>query len=212
MINTSSKAFDVDVILIDNFDSFTYNLVNQISPLVNQVIVYRNNMSLEEISKKIDGNAKPVIIMLSPGPGTPNEAGITLDLIARYQGKTPIFGICLGHQAIIQSFGGTIDLARTVTHGKTSEIQIDESKFDERESRLFENLRSPFRVARYHSLAATNVPQELKIIAQAEGEIMAVAHASKRILGYQFHPESILTTKGDQLMKNSLRWLMGEQS
>lgn len=204
MTHDNNKTLNIDVVLIDNFDSFTYNLVNQITPLVNRVTVYRNNVSLGTISEKIKNNKNPIIIVISPGPGNPNEAGITLDVIKTYQNVVPILGICLGHQAIIQSFGGTIGFAKTVMHGKTSAIKLEQST-------LFNNLSSPFRVARYHSLAATRVPTELSVIAQVDDEIMAVKHVSKKILGYQFHPESILTTNGDQLMRNSLDWLMGKQ-
>jgi len=126
-------------------------------------------------------------------------------LIRTFQGKYPILGICLGHQSIIQSFGGTIGLAKSVMHGKTSNII-----FEKDENEIFHNLNSPFRVARYHSLAATLMPSELKTIAEIDGEIMAIRHESKKILGFQFHPESILTTQGDRLMKNSLAWLVSK--
>ena len=204
-INIESDALhkqQIDVALIDNFDSFTYNLVNQITPLVSSITVFRNNVPLKLISKTLAKNSNPSVIVLSPGPGNPNEAGITLELIKVFQGKFPILGICLGHQSIVQSFGGTIDLAKTVMHGKTSNIN-----FEKDEIKIFQNIKSPFRVARYHSLAATIVPPELNIIAQIEDEVMAVKHKTKKILGFQFHPESILTTQGDQIMKNSLAWL-----
>ena len=195
----------IDIVLIDNFDSFTYNLVNQLTPLVNSITVFRNNVPLSIISKTISDNINPSVIVLSPGPGNPDEAGITLELIKSLQGKHPILGICLGHQSIIQSFGGTIGLAKSVMHGKTSNIVFEKDQIG-----VFHNLSSPYRVARYHSLAATSMPAELITIAEIDGEIMATKHVSKKILGFQFHPESILTTQGDQLMKNSLTWLTGK--
>ncbi len=205
MIQTNNERLNVDVVLIDNFDSFTYNLVNQITPMVNQVTVYRNNVSIDYLRTKLDSNDTPTVILISPGPGNPDDAGITLELINMVQDKFPVLGICLGHQSIVQSFGGVVGLANNVMHGKTSNIELSQD-----EPRLFNHLNSPFRVARYHSLAATKIPEELITIAQVDGEIMAVKHVSKKILGYQFHPESILTTAGDRLMKNSLSWLMGE--
>ena len=203
MLATDNKSLNIDIILIDNFDSFTYNLVNQITPLVNSITVFRNNVSLSLISNVLTDNINPSVIVLSPGPGNPDEAGITLELIRTFQGKYPILGICLGHQSIIQSFGGTIGLAKSVMHGKTSYIV-----FEKDENEIFHNLSFPFRVARYHSLAATLMPSELKTIAEIDEEIMAIRHESKKILGFQFHPESILTTQGDRLMKNSLAWLV----
>lgn len=193
---------EIDVVLIDNFDSFSYNLVNQITPMVNNVSVFRNDIAITTVQKVIENSSNLTFILLSPGPGNPDEAGITLELIKRFSGKYPILGICLGHQAIVQAFGGTIGLASSVMHGKTSDIQ-----FDECETTLFKNLNCPFRVARYHSLTAASIPSELRVIAKIENEVMAVKHQSKKILGFQFHPESILTTQGTQLMKNSFKWL-----
>ena len=192
----------IDVVLIDNFDSFTYNLVNQITPLVNSITVFRNNVPLRLISDSLTTASRPSVIVLSPGPGNPDDAGVTLELIDVFQDKFPILGICLGHQSIVQAFGGSIHLAKSVMHGKTTNIN-----FEQDETKILKNVKPPYRVARYHSLAAATIPPELKIIAHIDEEVMAVKHRSKKILGFQFHPESILTTQGDQIMKNSLAWL-----
>ncbi len=194
----------VEIILIDNFDSFTYNLVNQLKPLVNQVKVFRNNVCLQQLADKEFNSEKQQIIVLSPGPGNPDGAGITLAVIEKYKGIIPIMGICLGHQAIIQSYAGTIGAAKSIIHGKTCDVHLDNN-----EQVLFAGLESPFRAARYHSLAATKVPSQLKIIATSQDDVMAVKHEKEKVLGFQFHPESILTPEGAQLMKQSLQWLLG---
>jgi len=191
-----------EIILIDNFDSFTYNLVNQLKPLVKKLTVYRNNTSLSQLVKIEFLQQSQKIIVLSPGPGDPNNAGVTLELIEKYKGLIPILGICLGHQAIVQSYSGTIGAAKDIVHGKACDIQLDKD-----ETQLFSGLNSPFRAARYHSLAATNVPKQLKVIATSDNEVMAVRHVKDKVLGFQFHPESILTPQGGKLMTNALQWL-----
>lgn len=193
---------NIQIILIDNFDSFTYNLVNQLKTLVKDVKVFRNNVSLEQLSNNELTQNKNTIIVLSPGPGNPNDAGITLDIIRRYKGKMPILGICLGHQAIVQSYSGTIGAAKQIIHGKTCDVLLDKD-----EAQIFGQLKSPFRAARYHSLAATKMPDELKVIATSDDDVMAVRHVKDKVLGFQFHPESILTPKGGQLLEQSLVWL-----
>lgn len=196
------------IILIDNFDSFTYNLVNQLSPLVNTLKVFRNNTSLEQLANNELGQStdNATIIVLSPGPGNPDNAGITLEIIERYKGKLPILGICLGHQAIVQSYQGVVGPARSIVHGKADDIH-----FCSDETQIFAGLETPFRAARYHSLVATKISDELKIIATAGKEVMAVKHKKHKVLGFQFHPESILTPKGTQLMKQSLQWLSAKE-
>lgn len=194
---------EVEVILIDNFDSFTYNLVAQLRPLVQSLKVYRNDISESELLQLVEQDQRKKVFILSPGPGSPNEAGITLSLLKRFAGKIPILGICLGHQSIIQNFGGTIGAAKSIVHGKAYDVKIDQE-----EQAIFGELESPFRAARYHSLAATKIPSNLKVIASTDSEVMAVRHIDFKILGFQFHPESILTPNGEQLLKNSLEWLV----
>ncbi len=196
----NSKSYEI--LLIDNFDSFTYNLVEQIRPLVKGVRIFRNNVVLNDFLLQVIDPEQKQILLLSPGPGNPQSAGICLDLIKELSQKLPILGICLGHQAIIEAFGGQVSSAQKIVHGKACEIQLDD------EEELFNGLANPFRAARYHSLAASQVPAELKVIARADEEIMAVKHQQAAILGYQFHPESILTTEGHQLMQQSIDWLI----
>jgi len=199
----TNKLSKYEIILIDNFDSFTYNLVNQLSPFVHKLKVYRNNTSLPQLNETVffDNNEK--IIVLSPGPGNPSDAGITLELIEQYKGKIPILGICLGYQAIVQSYSGKIGAAKEIIHGKTCDIRLDQN-----EAFIFDGLNSPFRAARYHSLAATQIPKQLKVIASSGNDVMAIKHLTDKVLGFQFHPESILTPQGGKLMKQSLQWLV----
>ncbi len=199
---TQNSLLNIEIILIDNFDSFTYNLVNQLRPLVKRLRIFRNNISLDIISEQILDQPTQQVIVLSPGPGDPSSAGITLPIIEKYAGHIPILGICLGHQAIIQSYQGTIGSAKTIIHGKACDITLDKSERD-----IFGELTSPFRAARYHSLAAIKIPEQLKVIATSEDEVMAVRHTTEKTLGFQFHPESILTPKGAQLIEQSLLWL-----
>jgi len=201
-MNSNNQLDQLEIVLIDNFDSFTYNLVNQLSSLVGKIKIYRNNYSFEQLVENELSNTDNKIIVISPGPGNPNGAGLTLKLIEQYKGKLPILGICLGHQAIIQSYSGVIGAAKEIVHGKACDINLDKT-----EIRLFGGLSSPFRAARYHSLAATKIPESLKVIATADNEVMAVRHQQDKVLGFQFHPESILTPQGAQLLRNSLIWL-----
>ena len=186
------------ILLIDNYDSFTYNLYHYLISAgdnigENDILVKRNNtISLEEIAK-----LSPKAVVLSPGPCTPNEAGICLDVIKKFKGQIPILGVCLGHQAIGQAFGG--DIIRThPMHGKISEIYHQQQN-------LFKNLPSPFKATRYHSLIIdkNTLPKNLSITAEtADGIIMGVADESLKIYGVQFHPESIATEHGQEIINN----------
>ena len=185
------------LLMIDNYDSFTYNLVQYLGELGEDVRVFRN----DEISVAEVAGMKPERIVLSPGPGTPNEAGITLSLIAELAGKVPMLGVCLGHQAIGQAFGGQVVRARRVMHGKTSQIE-------HRGQGVFRDLPAGFVATRYHSLVIANesVPDCLEVTARSEdGEIMGVRHRQLAVEGVQFHPEAILTEHGHQLLKNFLQ-------
>jgi len=184
------------ILMIDNYDSFTYNLVQYLGELGAEVSVYRN----DEISlEKIEG-LKPSRIVISPGPCTPNEAAITLPLIGRFAGKVPILGVCLGHQAIGQAFGGRVVRARQVMHGKTSRIRHDGKG-------VFEGIQDDFVATRYHSLVVerASLPDCLEISAESEdGEIMGLRHRSLPVEGVQFHPEALLTEHGHEMLQNFL--------
>jgi len=184
------------ILVIDNYDSFTYNLVQYLGELGEDVVVKRN----DEIDLNGIAELKPGHILLSPGPCTPNEAGITLDVIERFKGVIPIFGVCLGHQAIGQAFGGNVIRAERLMHGKTSPIHHQGES-------VFTGLPSPFTATRYHSLIVEreSLPDCLEITAEtAEGEIMGLRHKEYDVEGVQFHPESIITDYGHQILRNFL--------
>ncbi len=185
------------ILVIDNYDSFTYNLVQYLGELHQQPLVKRNDeLSLDEIEQ-----LKPDHILISPGPCTPNEAGISLALIDRFKGKIPIMGVCLGHQAIGQAFGGDVIRAPLMMHGKTSQIIHDGKS-------IFEGLPNPFTATRYHSLIVRRetLPDCLEISAETEdGIIMGLRHKEYAVEGVQFHPESIITQHGHQLLSNFLK-------
>lgn len=184
------------LLMIDNYDSFTYNLVQYFGELGEDVRVARNDeIALDDIER-----LRPDRICLSPGPCTPNEAGITLAVIERFAGRIPILGVCLGHQAIGQAFGGRVVRARTLMHGKTAPIEHTGAG-------VFAGLPSPFTAARYHSLAVQreSLPACLEVTAwTADGEIMGLRHTSLPVEGVQFHPESIATEHGHALLRNFL--------
>jgi anthranilate synthase/aminodeoxychorismate synthase-like glutamine amidotransferase len=184
------------VLMIDNYDSFTYNLVQYLAEIGAEVEVYRNDaITPAQIAAK-----NPSHIVLSPGPRTPNEAGVCLDVIHSLAGRIPILGVCLGHQAIGQAFGGRIVRAPRLMHGKTSPIHHDGKT-------VFSGMPSPFTATRYHSLIidSTGLPDVLEVSARtAEGEIMGVRHRQHLLEGVQFHPESILTEYGRDLLRNFL--------
>jgi anthranilate synthase component 2 len=185
------------LLMIDNYDSFTYNLVQYLGELGEDVRVVRNDeLTVDEIER-----LAPARIVISPGPCTPNEAGVSLAAIARFSGKVPILGVCLGHQAIGQAFGGKVVHAKTLMHGKVSPIHHSGKG-------VFRGLPSPFSATRYHSLAIErgSCPADLEITAWTEdGEIMGVRHRHLAVEGVQFHPESILTEHGHDLLRNFLK-------
>jgi para-aminobenzoate synthetase component II len=182
------------ILMIDNYDSFTFNLVQYLGELGEQLTVRRNDeITLQEIEEM-----NPQFLMISPGPCTPNEAGISMDAIRQFAGRIPIFGVCLGHQSIAQAFGGEVVRAERLMHGKTSEIYHDGKT-------IFQQIESPFTATRYHSLIVKKetLPDCFEISAwTAEGEIMAIRHKTLPIEGVQFHPESIMTSSGKQLLNN----------
>ena len=182
------------ILVIDNYDSFTYNLVQYFGELGEEVMVVRNDQKTIEELKAL----QPDYVVLSPGPCTPNEAGITLEAIQAFAGDVPIFGVCLGHQSIAQAFGGKVIRAERLMHGKTSPVNHDGSP-------LFSGIDSPFIATRYHSLIVEKetLPDLFEVTAWTEeGEIMAIRHRTLPIEGVQFHPEAIMTTSGKQLLRN----------
>jgi anthranilate synthase/aminodeoxychorismate synthase-like glutamine amidotransferase len=185
------------LLLIDNYDSFTYNLVQAFMVLGAEVLVYRNDAIDVEAARRLE----PTHLCISPGPGTPRDAGVSIAMIRAFAGQIPVFGVCLGHQAIVEAFGGEIVRAGRLMHGKTSTIEHDGRG-------LFAGLPQPCTVGRYHSLIAApdRLPAELEVSARtAQGEIMAVRHRKFDVEGVQFHPESVLTPDGPQLMANFLK-------
>jgi para-aminobenzoate synthetase component II len=182
------------ILMIDNYDSFTYNLVQYLGEMGEELKVIRNDQTSIQGIAELD----PKFLMISPGPCSPNEAGISLEAIKNFAGKTPIFGVCLGHQSIAQVFGGDVIRAERLMHGKTSMVYHDGKT-------IFEGVENPFPAARYHSLIVKKetLPDCLEISAWTEeGEIMAIRHKTLPVEGVQFHPESILTTPGKQLLRN----------
>jgi len=184
------------ILMIDNYDSFTYNLVQYLQMLGTEVNVVRNDaLSVDDIEAR-----KPAGIVISPGPGGPESAGISISLIQNYSGKIPILGVCLGHQAIAVAFGGKIVRAKQLMHGKVSTVTTDGKS-------LYQGVRSPFQAMRYHSLAVAReqLPSCLQVTAEAEdGEIMGIRHTQHPTEGIQFHPESIMTPVGKRLLRNFL--------
>ncbi|HYY04579.1 MAG TPA: aminodeoxychorismate/anthranilate synthase component II [Gaiellaceae bacterium] len=183
------------ILLVDNYDSFTYNLAHLFGELGGDVVVRRND------AIDADGAAAlgPSHLVISPGPGRPGEAGATLEIVRRLAPSMPTLGVCLGHQAIVEAFGGTIGPARDLVHGKACAIRHDGRG-------LFAGLPDELEVGRYHSLAATTIPDALEVSATSrDGEVMAVRHRDLPIDGVQFHPESVLTPHGREIAQNFLR-------
>jgi anthranilate synthase/aminodeoxychorismate synthase-like glutamine amidotransferase len=184
------------VLVIDNYDSFTYNLVQAFLTAGSEVVVEYNDVITPEEAEAIE----PTHLVVSPGPGRPEDAGVSVEMISRFSGRIPVLGVCLGHQAIGVAFGAKVDSAMTLMHGKTSEVYHDRRS-------VFAGLPNPFHAGRYHSLAVSEVglPGDLVISAYtSDGEIMGVRHRSLPVEGVQFHPESVLTPLGDRLVANFL--------
>ncbi len=189
-----------DILLIDNVDSFTYNLVDQLRSSGHNVVIYRNQIPADVIIEKLSQMEKPVLL-LSPGPGTPSEAGCMPELLRRLRGNLPIIGICLGHQAIVEAYGGHVGQAGEILHGKASSITHDDQG-------MFAGMNNPLPVARYHSLVGSNIPEGLTVNARFGDMVMAVRHEQDRVCGFQFHPESILTSQGARLLEQTLAWAL----
>ncbi|CUY16785.1 gamma-glutamyl-gamma-aminobutyrate hydrolase family protein [Serratia marcescens] len=191
-----------DILLLDNVDSFTYNLVDQLRASGHQVVIYRNQIAAEVIIERLEHMTQPVL-MLSPGPGTPSEAGCMPELLQRLRSRLPIIGICLGHQAIVEAYGGQVGQAGEILHGKASAIVHDGEG-------MFAGMANPLPVARYHSLVGSNIPADLTVNALFGEMVMAVRDDHRRVCGFQFHPESILTTHGARLLEQTLAWALAK--
>ena len=199
---TETKA---KIFMLDNLDSFTYNLVDEFQCLGYEPTIYRNTISADYIIEQIEACSSPVLLVLSPGPGEPSNAGCLMALIKKTAGKYPILGICLGHQALIEYYGGVVGRAPEIIHGKASNVQHNEIG-------AFKNIQQPLPVARYHSLVATKMPDALTMTAQfttSEDVVlpMAIEHKIDQVIGFQFHPESILTTYGSKLLAQAIECL-----
>lgn len=191
------------IIFIDNFDSFTYNLVDELKVLGNNVLVYRNDTDVSLISKIAREHreaGEKVIIMLSPGPSSPDDANNLIPIIKDNLGKYPMLGICLGHQALGQVLGGTVEHAPVIVHGKASMIK-------HKGEMCFKGLPNPLKVARYHSLVVTNLPDDVEELSTFDGMCMSLYSRKYNVLGFQFHPESIMSTYGRKLLKNAIEEL-----
>lgn len=190
----------MNVLFIDNFDSFTFNLVDELEKRGAKVDVWRNDLPAEAALEMALALPKPRLVMLSPGPGTPAAAGCCVELVQEVsEHAVPLLGVCLGHQAIVEAFSGDVGFAGEVVHGKAAQLKHDGRG-------PFADLQNPMTIARYHSLVARRVPDELEVTATTGELVMAVAHRTAPLYGVQFHPESILTPQGGLLMEGFLRW------
>lgn len=189
----------MNICIIDNYDSFTFNLLDEFANSSHKLHVWRNSMSAFEVEERLAKLSTPRLLVFSPGPGHPNDAGCMNELIKRLGGKVPMFGVCLGMQAMVSVFGGVVSRAPAVVHGKARLLEHDGSL-------LFSGLKDRIYVGRYHSLAASTVPECLRVLAYSDGQIMAIAHKKYPIIGIQFHPESILSTEGSKMIKNIISW------
>ncbi len=189
----------MNIVILDNFDSFTFNLLDEFSAPSHRVHVWRNSMNVDEFSQRLFDLPRPRLLVLSPGPGHPDDAGCMNALIKQVSGEIPIFGVCLGMQAMVSILGGTVVRAPRAVHGKARILEHDGT-------RIFRGLKNHIHVGRYHSLHASVLPKELLVFGHSDGLAMAVAHGSQPMIGIQFHPESILTTQGSRMIKNVITW------
>lgn len=187
------------VLFIDNFDSFTFNLVDDLRLRGAEVEVWRNDVTAEFALDRILSWQGTRLLLFSPGPGSPSDAGCCLELIKQARGQVPVFGVCLGHQAIVEAYGGVVGPAGEVVHGKAGLIEHSGKG-------LFNKLAQPMRVARYHSLMAQAVPDTLSVTARLGDIVMAVESKNEAVAGVQFHPESLLTPEGGTLFENLFQW------
>jgi len=185
----------LNVLFIDNFDSFVFNLVDEFERLGSNVDVWRNDTPVEKSLELLEKMAAPKLLVISPGPGTPKTAGNNIELIKSIPNDLPVFGICLGHQIIVEAFGGIVGGANEIVHGKPDQIEHNGKG-------IYEGLENPITAGRYHSLIGTKIPDKLRVNAKIGDMAMGVEHVSRNIVGVQFHPESILTPFGGKLIEN----------
>ncbi|MCH2057348.1 MAG: aminodeoxychorismate/anthranilate synthase component II [Thalassotalea sp.] len=189
------------IVMLDNLDSFTYNLVDEFYQLGFSPKVYRNKISADFILEQLKALTGEVLLVLSPGPGCPSEAGCLMELITKAAGNYPMLGICLGHQALVEHYGGKVERAPQIVHGKSSNVTHSQTG-------AFAGIYNPLPVARYHSLVATQVPSSLEVTASVDDLVMAVEHVEDAALGFQFHPESVLTTYGSNLLAQAIEHVL----
>jgi anthranilate synthase component 2 len=193
----------LSVLFIDNFDSFVFNLVDEFERYGCQVDVWRNDIPMERALALAEAMPAPRLVVLSPGPGTPETAGNNMDIVRNSPEELPIFGVCLGYQSMIAALGGVVGGAGEIVHGKPSQIEHDGKA-------VFQGLPSPMTAGRYHSLIGVAIPEVLHVTARLGEMVMGVSHVSRKVAGLQFHPESILTPYGGRLIQNVIRWAKGE--
>ena len=189
----------LNVVFIDNFDSFTWNLVDEFARRGAQVEVWRNDVPAAHALTRAEAAPGPRLLVLSPGPGSPHDAGCCVELCRMAAGRVPLLGVCLGHQALIEAFGGVVESAGVILHGRSGPVEHQGDA-------VFAGIASPFTVGRYHSLASHAVPDSLEALAWTGSIVMAVRHRRHPLLGIQFHPESILTPQGGTLLDNVCAW------
>lgn len=189
----------MNIVILDNFDSFTFNLLDEFSGPKNRIHIWRNSIDASVAEERLLKLPSPRLLVLSPGPGHPDDAGCMNELIKRLSGKIPIFGVCLGMQAMVSILGGQVSKAPRAVHGK-ARVLLHEGEF------IFKGLAPRIHVGRYHSLSAMVVPESLRVFGRSDDLVMAVAHLTKPLIGIQFHPESILTTEGSRMIKNVISW------
>jgi anthranilate synthase/aminodeoxychorismate synthase-like glutamine amidotransferase len=189
----------MNICIIDNYDSFTFNLLEEFTSPGHKVLVLRNSMSTQEVTKRLFALPAPRLLVFSPGPGHPDNAGCMNELITSLASRCPMFGVCLGMQAMISVYGGVVSRAPGIVHGKARALEHDGSL-------IFKGLKDRIYVGRYHSLAASKVPECFRVFGYSDGQVMAIAHKEHPIIGIQFHPESILSTQGSQMIQNTISW------
>lgn len=194
----------LSVLFIDNFDSFVFNLVDEFERYGSTVDVWRNDIPVDKALALAQAMPAPRLVMLSPGPGTPESAGNNMGIVKEAPPELPIFGVCLGYQSMVQSLGGVVGGAPEIVHGKPSQIEHDGTG-------IFKGLPSPMTAGRYHSLMGTTIPDAFRVTARFGDIVMGIEHRERTVMGVQFHPESILTPYGGLMIKNVIEWAGGKE-
>lgn len=189
----------MNICIIDNYDSFTFNLLEEFQGAGHTLHVWRNSMNFSEVKKRLFALDAPRLLVFSPGPGHPDSAGCMNEAIKSLQGQIPMFGVCLGMQAMVSALGGVVSRAPGIVHGKARILEHDGRL-------IFKGLKNRIAVGRYHSLTASTVPDEFDVIGKSDGLVMAISHRTHPMIGIQFHPESVLSTEGSRMIKNIIAW------